>query len=108
MLKMLSLLVIFLNLADNYTTAKFLNATSEGYVVVEGNPVIGFFMDAIGIKTSLGLEMAAITFIALFLATTKRLAWGTRCWTLVLLAILPLWAVLNNIQIALSFRIPIF
>ena len=108
MLKILGLLVIFLNLADNYTTAKFLNATSGEYVVVEGNPVVGFFMDTVGIKASLGLEMAALTFMVLFLSTSNRLRWKARFWTLVFLAVLPLWAVTNNVLIARSFRIPLF
>ncbi len=108
MLKVMSFLVILLNLLDNYTTFRFLNATYGSYVVVEGNPVVRTLMQALGVKTSLGLEMAGMTLVAVFLAETERLAWRSRLWTLIILALLPLWAVLNNVQIALSFHLPLF
>jgi hypothetical protein len=108
MLKLLGLLVIFLNLLDNYTTLKFLNATNGDFIVVEGNPIVRYLMETFGVKTSLGFEMLSISVMASFLASTERMAWNSRLWTLVILALLPLWAVLNNIQIALSFELPIF
>ncbi len=108
MLKVLSFLVIILNVLDNYTTFRFLNATYGGYVVVEGNPVVRTLMGTLGVKASLGLEMAGMSLVAVFLAGTERLAWQSRLWTLIILALLPLWAVLNNVQIALSFHLPLF
>jgi hypothetical protein len=108
MLKVLGFLVILLNLFDNYTTFRFLNATSGSYVVVEGNPVVRTLMQALGVKTSLGFEMAGMAVVAVFLAETERLAWRSRLWALIILALLPLWAVLNNLQIALLFHLSLF
>ena len=64
-------------------------------------------METFGVKTSLGFEMLGISIMACFLASTERMAWKSRMWTLVILVLLPLWAVLNNIYIALSFRLSI-
>jgi len=107
MLKSLGLLVIFLNLLDNYTTFRFLNATSGNLVVVEGNPVVRTLMFLFGVRTSLGVEMAATTLVAVFLASNNRMGRRSRAGVLFLLALLPLWAVLNNIRIAFSFHLPL-
>jgi hypothetical protein len=107
MLKVLSLVVIFLNLLDNYTTFRFLNATSGNLIIVEGNPAVSTLMHAFGVRTSLGLEMAGMTLVAVFLASTDRMARPFKMWTLAALIVLPLWAVLNNVEIALSFHLPL-
>ncbi len=108
MLMALSLVVILLNVADNYTTFMFIHATQGQYIVVEGNPVMRFLIGTLGLKGAVVLEMAALTFIATYIATTNLLARKVRFWTLVVLGLLPLWAVFNNIQVALSLDLPIF
>lgn len=108
MLMALSLLVILLNVADNYTTFMFIHATQGQYIVVEGNPVMRLLIGSLGLKGALVFEMAALTFIATYIATTKHLARKVRFWTLVVLALLPLWAVFNNLQVAITLDIPIF
>ena len=108
MLMLLSLLVILLNVADNYTTFRFIHATQGEFVVVEGNPVMRFLIENLGLESALVLEMAILTFVATYIATTDQLARKVRFWTLVVLALLPLWAVFNNIQVALSLDLPIF
>ena len=108
MLMALSLLVILLNVADNYTTFKFIHMTQGHYIVVEGNPVMRFLIGSLGLKGALVLEMAALTFVATYIATTDQLAQRVRIWTLIVLALLPFWAVLNNISVALSLDLPIF
>ncbi len=107
MVKSLGLLVIFLNLLDNYTTYRFLDATAGNLVVVEGNPVVRTLMHAFGIRTSLGVEMAAMTLAAVYLASNTRMGSRSRAGMLLLLAMLPLWAVFNNIRIALWFHLPL-
>jgi len=106
MVKSLGLLVIFMNLLDNYTTFRFLEATSGNLIVVEGNPVVRTLMHLFGIRTSLGVEMAAMTLAAVFLASNNRMEKRFRAGALFLLVLLPLWAVINNIKIALSFHLP--
>ena len=108
MLMTLSLLVILLNVADNYTTFMFIHATQGQYIVVEGNPAMRFLIENLGLKGAVVFEMAALTFVATYIATTEHLARKVRIWTLVVLALLPLWAVFNNIQVALSLDLPIF
>ena len=107
MVKSLGLLVILMNLLDNYTTFRFLDATSGNLVVVEGNPVVRTLMHLFGIRTSLGVEMAVMTLAAVFLASNTRMNARSRAGVLFLLVLLPLWAVLNNIRIALSFNLPL-
>ena len=108
MLMLLNLLVIFLNVADNYTTFRFIHATQGEFVVVEGNPVMRVLIENLGLESALVLEMAILTFVATYIATTDQLARKVRFWTLVTLALLPLWAVSNNIQVARSLELPIF
>ena len=107
MVKILGLLVIFMNLLDNYTTFRFLDATSGNLVVVEGNPVVRTLMYLFGLRTSLGIEMAAMTLAAVFLASNTRMEERTRAAVLLFLVLLPLWAVFNNVRIALSFHLPL-
>jgi len=107
MVKSLGLLVIFMNLLDNYTTFRFLDATSGNLTVVEGNPVVRTLMHLFGVRTSLGVEMAIMTLAAVFIAANNRMSTRARAGLLVLLVLLPLWAVINNIRIALSFHFPL-
>lgn len=103
----LGVLVILLNAADNLTTYKFIHAAHGNLVVVEGNPVMRYLMDALGVRASLALDMMCLAFLALYLASTRRLSWNVRFWTLVVLALLPLWAVVNNVHVALALDLPI-
>ncbi len=107
MLMVLCLLVIFLNVADNYTTFQFIDGVQGEYVVVEGNPIMRFLIDNLGLKTSLVFDMTCLAFLAIFVATTSRLSWNVRFWALVVLALLPLWAVVNNLHVALMLDLPI-
>ncbi len=107
MAKGLGLLVIFMNLLDNYTTFRFLDATAGNLVAVEGNPVVRTLMHLFGVRTSLGIEMAIMTLAAVFFATNTRMGARTRAAVLILLVLLPTWAVINNIRVALSFHLPL-
>jgi len=107
MLMALGLLVIFLNVADNYTTYKFIHAARGDLMVVEGNPIMRFLIDHLGLKASLAFDMTCLTILAIFIATTARLPRSLRLWTLVVLALLPLWAVVNNLHVALMLELPI-
>ena len=107
MIKTLGLLVIFLNLLDNYTTYRFLDATAGNLVVVEGNPVVRVLMHLFGVRTSLGVEMAAMTLAAVYLAANTRMGTRSRAGILFVLILLPLWAIFNNLRVALSFHLPL-
>ena len=92
----LGTLVVLMNLADNATTFLCLRAPVPGYEVVEANPAAAWLFDAIGLIPGLALEMAVTTVAVAFLVWTPRVSPRVKLALLILLAVLPAWAAINN------------
>jgi hypothetical protein len=92
----LGTLVVLMNLADNATTFLCLRAPVPGYEVVEANPAAAWLFDAIGLFPGLVLEMAVTTVAVAFLVWTSRISPRVKLALLIVLAVLPAWAAVNN------------
>ena len=92
----LGVLVVLLNVADNTTTFLCLRAPTPGFELAEANPAAAWLFDAIGLVPGLVLEMAVTTAAVWFLVATTHLRPRTKLALLAVLALLPLWATLNN------------
>ena len=92
----LGVLVVLLNLADNTTTFLCLRAPIAGFELAEANPAAAWLFDAIGLVPGLVLEMAVTIVAVWFLVATTHLSPRVKLALLVVLALLPAWAALNN------------
>ncbi len=92
-------LVLLMNALDNTTTFLCLRAPVAGFDVFEANPVARWLFQGVGLLEGLVLEMALSSAAVLFLVTTHRLPSRSRVVLLTLLALLPTWAVANNMQV---------
>jgi len=96
---LLGVLVLVLNVADNTTTFLCLRHPIAGFEVVEANPVARWLFDSIGLAQGLVLEMAITTAAIAFLVQTDRIPSRTKLTLLTVLALLPAWAVFNNLLV---------
>jgi hypothetical protein len=93
-------LVLLFNLADNATTFLCLSADSPIFEVFEANPVAAWTFQTLGLAQGLLLETAITTAAVVFLILTDRIPARPRLALLGVLAALPAWAALNNLQVA--------
>ncbi len=95
----LGALVILFNLLDNTTTFLCLSTSIPGMQVTEANPFARWLFEAIGLKEGLIVEMIITLGAVGFLVYTKRLTPRVRLGLLVILVVLPAWAVVNNLNV---------
>ena len=93
-------MVLLFNLADNATTFLCLSASSPVFEVFEANPVAAWTFERLGLAQGLMLETAITTAAVAFLIYTDRIAVRPKLALLGVLALLPAWAVVNNLQVA--------
>ena len=91
--------VLLMNALDNTTTFLCLRSPVTGFDVFEANPVARWLFDQAGLFEGLVLEMALSTAAVLFLVMTHRIPRRSKFVLLTLLALLPTWAVANNVQV---------
>ncbi len=98
---LIGLLVILFDLLDNFTTFVCLTTapTSSHEILAEANPIARWLFDSIGLVEGLALSTVVTLAAVVFLLFTKRLHPHTRLLLLGVLAILPLFAALNNLQV---------
>jgi hypothetical protein len=96
---LLGLLVIFFNMIDNFTTFACLRSPIPGFEVSEANPIARWLFDSIGLLEGLLIETAVTMAAVGFLVFTQRLPLGTRLTLLTVLAALPAWAAINNLNV---------
>jgi hypothetical protein len=92
-------LVLVLNLLDNATTFLCLRSPVLGFEVFEANPVARWLFDGVGLIEGLFLETALTSAAVLFLVLTPRIPRGPKLVLLGFLALLPAWAVANNVDV---------
>ena len=100
-------LVLMLNVADNATTFLCLRAPVNGFDVFEANPVARWLFDGVGLIEGLMLETVLTSGAVIFLVITPRIPRRTKVLLLTALALLPAWAVSNNLQVILDIGIPL-
>ena len=101
----LGALVLIFNLLDNLTTFLCLRAPVEGYEVVEANPIARFLFASVGLVEGLVFEMAVTSLAIAFLVWTERIPRRVKLSLLTVLAILPAWAVTNNLLVMRAISI---
>ncbi len=95
----LGALVILFNVLDNTTTFLCLSTSVPGLQVTEANPFARWLFEAIGLMEGLIVEMFITLGAVGFLVYTKRLTPRVRVGLLVILVVLPAWAVVNNLNV---------
>ena len=92
-------LAVVLNLLDNTTTFLCLRAPVPGFEIFEANPMARWMFEAVGLLEGLLLETVITTAAVAFLVLTTRIPRRIRIALLAVLAVLPAWAVANNMQV---------
>lgn len=92
-------LVLALNLLDNATTFLCLYRPVSGFEVFEANPVARWLFDGMGLLEGLLIETLLTTLAIAFLVWTDLIPIRPKIALLALLALLPAWAVANNMQV---------
>ena len=95
----LGALVILFNLLDNTTTFLCLSTPIPGFKLIEANPFARWLFEAIGLLEGLVVEMFITLAAVGYLVYTRRLTPRVRIGVLVLLVVLPAWAVVNNLGV---------
>ena len=90
---------VVLNFLDNTTTFLCLRYPVAGFEVFEANPLARWLFDALGLLEGLMLETLITTAAVAFLVLTSRIPRNMRIALLAALALLPAWAVANNMQV---------
>ena len=103
----LGTLVVLLNMADNATTFLCLRAPVPGFEVVEANPAAAWLFDSVGLERGLVLEMLVTSVAIVFLVMTTRIPPRIKLALLVVLAVLPAWAAVNNWLVIQATDLPI-
>jgi hypothetical protein len=96
---MLGALVIFFNMMDNVTTFACLRSATPGFRVTEANPIARWLFDSVGLVEGLVVETIITTLAVGFLVFTQRLSLRVRVTLLCILAALPAWAAINNLNV---------
>ena len=96
---LLGLLVVLFNLMDNTTTFLCLRAPVPGFEVIEANPFARWLFDSLGLVEGLLLETVITAGAVCFLVVSQRIPTQVRFSLLLLLAILPAWATVNNLSV---------
>ena len=100
-------LVVIMNLADNATTYLCLRAPVEGFEVVEANPVAAWLFAQVGLVPGLVFEMTVTTAAIAFLVATERVSPLVKLALLIVLAVLPFWAAVNNWFVIRATNLPV-
>ena len=95
----LGALVLILNSLDNATTFLCLRQPVAGFEVIESNPLARWLFDAVGLAQGLVFESAITVGAVTFLVLTRALPRRVQMLLLVVLTVLPAWAVVNNLQV---------
>jgi hypothetical protein len=95
----LGALVLLLNALDNTTTFLCLRAPVPGFEVVEANPLARWLFEAVGLTEGLVFESAITLGAVAFLVLTRTLPSRIQHVLLVVLVLLPAWAVVNNVKV---------
>ncbi len=103
----LGALVVLFNLADNATTFWCLRERVEGFEIVEANPVARVLFETVGLVQGLTFEMLITTAAIVFLVLTTRISSRLRMFLLIVLALLPAWAALNNLMVMRAVGLPV-
>jgi hypothetical protein len=101
----LGLLIVFFNMLDNVTTFLSLRGPTPGFEVFEANPFARWLFDSIGLVEGLVLETVITTIAVCFLVWAPRISPRVRLVILVVLAVLPAWATVNNLEVMRSVGI---
>jgi len=104
----LAFLAIGFNAADNFTTYRCLRRPIEGFEVYEANPLAAWGFGMVGLETGLVLEMLLCVLATAFLLCSRLLPRRLTIVLLVLLAVLPAGAVVNNLTVMGELGIPLF
>lgn len=96
---LLGLSVVAFNLLDNATTFLCLRAPVAGYDVVEANPFARALFDSLGLVPGLLLETVLTTATVAILVWSGRISLRLRFALLMVLALLPAWASVNNLLV---------
>jgi hypothetical protein len=95
----LGALVLLLNTLDNTTTFLCLRNPVPGFEVIEANPLARWLFEAVGLTEGLVFESAVTLGAVAFLVLTRTLPTRVRTVLLVVLIVLPTWAVVNNVKV---------
>ena len=104
---LLGALVVLFNLTDNATTFLCLRAPIAGYEVVEANPIARWLFESVGLAEGLLFEMVITTAAIIFLVVTERIPHRIKLTLLVILAVLPAWASVNNLLVMRAVGLPL-
>ncbi len=96
---LLGALVLVFNSLDNATTYMCLHQTVPGFDVIEANPLARWLFDAVGLVEGLVFESMVTLSAVAFLVMTRMIPTRVRNVLLVVLAVLPAWAVVNNLKV---------
>jgi hypothetical protein len=103
----LGVLVVLLNVADNTTTFLCLRAPVPGFEVSEANPAAAWLFGTVGLIPGLVFEMVVTSAAVAFLVMTSHVPYRVKIAILVVLAVLPAWAALNNAMVIHATALPI-
>jgi hypothetical protein len=95
----LGVLVLVFNTLDNTTTFLCLRHPVQGYEVIEANPLARWLFDAVGLVQGLVFESIITLAAVAFLVLTQAIPPRVRATLLVVLVVLPAWAVFNNLRV---------
>ena len=104
---LLGALVVLFNLADNTTTFLCLRHPVAGFEVVEANPIARWLFESVGLMEGLVLEMLITTAAIGFLVITQRIPSRMKLMLLMVLALLPAWAAVNNLLVIRAVGLPL-
>jgi hypothetical protein len=95
----LGALVIIFNSLDSLTTFLCLREPVPGFEVIEANPFARWLFEVTGLVHGLLLETVITVAAVTFLVLSPSLPSWVRTALLVVLVVLPAWAVVNNVQV---------
>jgi len=104
----LALLALGFNAADNFTTYRCLNQAIPGFEVYEANPLAAWGFSLLGLEAGLWIEMGLCLVATAFLVFSRMFPRPLTTVLLVVLAVLPAGAVLNNLTVMHELGIPLF
>lgn len=96
---LLGLVILGFNTLDNLTTYLSLSHSVEGFEIFEANPFARWLFDSIGLGEGLLFESVITTLAVGFLVYAPRISPRVRMGLLLVLAVLPAWATVNNLAV---------
>lgn len=95
----LGFLVLLFNATDNATTFFCLSTPTPGFQVTEANPIARWVFETFGLMQGLILEGIVTAATVVFLVYTQRIPPRAKLVLLAVLAMIPAWASLNNLNV---------